>query len=331
MTKIRWGVLSTAAIGLDSVIPGMQGAELCDVVAIASRDRAKADDAAGRLGIPRAHGSYEDLLADPDVDAVYNPLPNHLHAEWTLKAAEAGKHVLCEKPLATTAAEAQEMVDGCRSAGVKLMEAFMYRLHPQWARVREIVASGRLGEVWAVQSAFSYRNVDPGDIRNIAEYGGGGLLDIGCYTINASRMLFGGEPTRVEGSIRRDPRFGVDVLASALLEFGDRQATFSCSTQLESDQRVHVTGTEGRLLVEIPFNIPPDRPTRLLVIAGGDPPVAPDTEVIEILPADQYGIQGQLFSQAVLDDTDVPTPPEDGVANLRVIEQVLASAEAGRS
>jgi predicted dehydrogenase len=331
VTTVRWGVLSTAAIGLNKVIPGMQGAELCDVVAIASRDRARAEDAASRLGIPRAHGSYEDLLADPEVDAVYNPLPNHLHAEWTLKAAEAGKHVLCEKPLAATAAEAQEMVDGCRRAGVKLMEAFMYRLHPQWDRVREIVVSGRLGEVWAVQSQFSYRNVDPQDIRNIPEFGGGGLLDIGCYTINASRMLFGGEPTRVEGSIRRDPQFGTDVLASALLEFGDRHATFTCSTQVESDQRVHVTGTEGRLLVEIPFNIPPDRPTRVLVTAGGDPPVAPNTEVIEIPPADQYGIQGQLFSRAVLNDTDVPTPPEDGVANLRVIEQVLASAEAGRS
>jgi predicted dehydrogenase len=331
VTTVRWGVLSTAAIGLNKVIPGMQGAELCDVVAIASRDRARAEDAARRLGIPRVHGSYEDLLADPGVDAVYNPLPNHLHAEWTLKAAEAGKHVLCEKPLATTAAEAQEMVDGCRRAGVKLMEAFMYRLHPQWERVREIVASGRLGEVWAVQSQFSYRNVDPQDIRNIPQFGGGGLLDIGCYTINASRMLFGGEPTRVEGSIRRDAQFGTDVLASALLEFGDRHATFTCSTQVESDQRVHVTGTEGRLLVEIPFNIPPDRPTRVLVTAGGDPPVAPDTEVIEIPPADQYGIQGQLFSRAVLDDKDVPTPPEDGVANLRVIEQVLASAEAGRA
>lgn len=331
MTKIRWGVLSTAAIGLNNVIPGMQGAELCDVVAIASRDRAKAESVARRLGIARAHGSYEELLADPGVDAVYNPLPNHLHAEWTLKAVDAGKHVLCEKPLATSAAEAQEMVDGSRRAGVKLMEGFMYRLHPQWARVREILASGRLGEVWSVQSAFSYRNVDPADIRNIAEFGGGGLLDIGCYTINASRMLLGGEPTRVEGSIRRDPAFGTDVLASGLLEFGDRQATFTCSTQLESDQRVHVTGTEGRLLVEIPFNIPPDRPTRVLVTAGGDPPVAPDTEVIEIPPADQYGIQGDLFSRAVLDDTDVPTPPEDGVANLRVIEQVLASAEAKRS
>jgi predicted dehydrogenase len=330
VTAIRWGVLSTAAIGLNKVIPGMQGAELCDVVAIASRDGAKAEDAARRLGIPRAHGSYEELLADPDVDAVYNPLPNHLHAEWTLKAAEAGKHVLCEKPLGRTTAEAQAMVDGCRRARVKLMEAFMYRLHPQWARVREIVSSGRLGEIWAVQSQFFYRNVDAEDIRNIAEFGGGGLLDIGCYTINSSRMLFGLEPTRVEGSIRRDPRFGTDVLASAILEFGDRHATFTCSTQLESDQRVHVTGTEGRLLVEIPFNIPPDRPTRLLVTAGGDPPVAPNTEVIEIPPADQYGIQGHLFSRAVLDDADVPTPPEDGVANLRVIEQVLASAEAGR-
>ncbi len=328
MTRVRWGVLSTANIGVAKVIPGMRKAERCELVAIASRDAAAAESAAKELEIPRAHGSYEGLLSDPEVEAVYIPLPNHLHAEWTLRAAEAGKHVLCEKPLAMTSAQAQEMVDGCRRAGVLLMEAFMYRLHPQWVRTREIVASGRLGELTAIQGFFSYRNVDPENIRNIAEYGGGALMDVGCYPINVARMLFGEEPSRVEALVRRHPAFGTDVLTSALLEFGDRHASFTCSTWIEPDQRIYVVGTEGRLTVEIPFNIPPDRPTRLLVTAGGDPPVSPNTEVIEIPATDQYGVQVEEFSRAMLEGAEVPIPPEDAVANMRVLERVLAAAEA---
>jgi predicted dehydrogenase len=208
------------------------------------------------------------------------------------------------------------------------MEAFMYRLHPQWARVREIVASGRLGELTAIQGFFSYRNVDPENIRNVAAFGGGALMDVGCYPINVSRMLFGEEPSRVEALVRRDPTFGTDVVTSALLEFGDRQASFTCSTWIEPDQRVHVFGTKGRLSVEIPFNIPPDRPTRVFVTAGGDPPVNPNTEVIEVPAADQYGIQVDEFSRAVLEGGEVPIPPEDAVANMRVIERVLDAAGA---
>lgn len=323
--KLRWGVLSTAAIGLKKVIPAMQASRHCDVRAIASRDAGTAEDAAGRLGIPRAFGSYEALLADPDIDAVYIPLPNHLHAEWTLRAAAAGKHVLCEKPLAMSEAQAREMVEGCARAGVTLMEAFMYRLHPQWVRVREMVAQGRLGDLLAVDTFFSYRNLDPENIRNVPAYGGGALMDIGCYAVNVSRMLFGAEPVRVAGAVHRDPRFGTDVLTSATLDLGGRHATFTCSTQLEPDQRVHLAGTHGRLAVEIPFNIPPDRPTRLLFTAGGNPPVDPHTEVIEIPAADQYGIQGDLFSRAVLDGTEVPIPPQDAIANLHVIDAIRAT------
>ena len=328
MTKVRWGVLSTAAIGMDKVIPAMQRAELCDVVAIASRDASRASDVAQALGIARAYGSYEELLADPDIDAVYNPLPNHLHAGWTLRAAEAGKHVLCEKPLAMNAAEAERVVEGCREAGVLLMEAFMYRLHPQWVRVRELVDQGRLGELTAIQSFFSYRNVDPTNIRNVVEFGGGALMDIGCYPVNVSRMMFGGEPDRVEAVIHRDPAFGTDVLVSAAMTFGDRQGTFTCSTVIEPDQRVHLIGTEGRLLVEIPFNIPPDRTTRLLLTAGGDPPTAPNTEVIEIPAIDQYGVQGDLFSRAIVGGTQVPTPPEDAVGNMRLIDAIRSAAKS---
>ena len=295
------------------------------MVAIASRARERAETVAAQLGIGRAHGSYDELLDDPDVDAVYIPLPNHLHAEWTRRAAAAGKHVLCEKPMAMTAAEARDMIDACERAGVVLMEAFMYRLHPLWRQVRALVDGGAVGELLAVQAFFSYRNVDPTDIRNIAAYGGGAVMDIGCYPINVARWMFGGEPDAVHACVRRDPGFGTDILTSAVLGFGGRQASFTCSTQLEDDQRVHLIGTAGRLLVEIPFNIPTDRPTRIVRAAGGDPPVDPHLEIIEVPAADQYGVQGDAFAAAVLDGTAVPIPAEDAVGNMAVIERILAA------
>src|SRR6478672_4424409 len=277
-TVLRWGILSTADIARKKVVPGMRRAARCEIVAVGSRDGREARRFADELGIPRAHDSYEALLADPDVDVVYIPLPNHLHREWTIAAARAGKHVLCEKPLALTAADAEAMVEACEREGVRLMEAFMYRLHPSWAAVRQIIASGRIGRLQTVQSWFSYYNDDPRNIRNIAEAGGGALLDIGCYSINLSRMLFGTEPERVEAAILRDPDMEVDVLTSGLLVFpGGGTATFTCSTRSESDQRVHIYGTEGRISIGIPFNIPPDRETSIYVTQGGDPPVAPAT------------------------------------------------------
>jgi predicted dehydrogenase len=328
MTKLRVGVLSTANIATEKVIPGMRRAARVEVVAIASRDAAVAGTVADRLAIPRAHGSYESLLADPEVDAVYIPLPNHLHAEWAIAAARAGKHVLCEKPLAMTSADAERMGVAARDAGVVLMEAFMYRHHPSWVAVRELVASGRIGRLQAVQSWFSYYNDDPTNIRNIPEVGGGALYDIGCYDVNLSRMLFRGEPEVVGASITRDPVMGVDIVTSAILRFGDGVATFTCTTRAEDDQRVHVYGTEGRISVEIPFNIPPTLPTRVHVAAGGDPPVAPDVETLTFPPADPYGVEADVFAAAVLDGTPLEFGPEDAAANLRVIEAIFAMAEA---
>ena len=269
--RVRWGVLGCASIAVHKVIPAMQRSSRGDVIAIASRSIERAEEAASALGIPRAFGRYEDLLADADVEAVYIPLPNHLHAEWTRRAAEAGKHVLCEKPLAMNTGEATRMVEGCRDAGVELMEAFMYRLHPLWLRTHELVADGAIGELETIQAFFSYRNVDPANIRNIAAYGGGALMDIGCYPINVARWFFGGEPDRITASIRAHPTFGTDVLTSAILEFAGRQATFTCSTEIEDDQRVHLVGTAGRLVVPIPFNIPPDRPTQIIRRRGRQP------------------------------------------------------------
>jgi predicted dehydrogenase len=327
MRRLRWGVLSTASIGRVKVIPAIQKAPHCEVVALGSRDEALATTVAGELGIPRAHGSYEALLADPDVEAVYIPLPNHLHATWAIAAAEAGKHVLCEKPLALSAADAERMIEVADRAGVRLMEAFMYRLHPTWVAVRELLAAGRIGRLTAVQSWFSYFNDDPTNIRNIVDVGGGALYDIGCYSVNLSRMLFGSEPERVEGIVIRDPTSGTDVVTSGMLRFGDGLATFTCSTRAEDDQRVDVYGTTGRISVEIPFNIPPDRPTRIFVTAGGDPPVAPLTETITFDVADPYTVEADAFAVAVLEGGPVPVPPADAVANLRVIEALVASAE----
>jgi predicted dehydrogenase len=328
---LRWGILSTADIATRKVIPGIRKAARCDIVAIASRDADLARGVAENLSIPRAHGSYEALLEDPEVDAVYIPLPNHLHAEWSIAAAEAGKHVMCEKPLAMTAADAERMAGAARTAGVHLMEAFMYRHHPSWVAARDIVASGRIGRLATVQIWFSYFNDDAANIRNILDFGGGALFDIGCYAINVSRMLFGAEPTRVSGALRRDATSGVDVLTSAILEFDAGIATFTCSTRTETDQRVHIYGTDGLVSIGIPFNIPPDLPTRVYVTAGGDPPVAPSTEVLEFAVKDPYTAEAEAFAAAILDGEPTPVPADDAVANMRVIEAVFASAERGAS
>jgi predicted dehydrogenase len=326
MATLRWGILSTANIATEKVIPGMRRAARNEVVAIASRDAGTARRVADSLGIPRAHGSYEALLADADVDAIYIPLPNHLHMEWTIAAARAGKHVLCEKPLALTAADAQRMADAARDAGVHLMEAFMYRHHPSWVAVRELVASGRIGSLVAIQSWFGFYNDDPANIRNVREFGGGALFDVGCYCINLSRMLFGGEPRRVSASIVRDPASGVDVLTDGILEFEDGVASFGCSIRTEDDQRVNVYGTEGRISIGIPFNIPPDRPTEVHVAQGGEPPVAPAIETLTFPTKDPYAAEAEAFAAAVLDGLPTPVSPDDAVANLRVIERVFEAA-----
>lgn len=328
---LRWGVLSTADIGMRKVIPGMRKAARCEVVAIASRGGDQARAAANELGIPTAHPSYEALLTDSNVDAVYIPLPNHLHMEWTIAALRAGKHVLCEKPLAMTADDAQRMVDVADETGLHLMEAFMYRQHPSWVAAMDLVRSGRIGTLTAVQSWFSYHNDDAANIRNILEYGGGALFDIGCYTINLSRMVFGGEPSHIQASLRRDPATGVDILVSAILDFDGGFASFTCAIRSESDQRVDIYGTTGRISIEIPFNIPPDRPTRIRLTAGGDPPVAPDTTILEFPTADPYTAEVERFADAVLDGGPTPVPPQDAVANLRVIEEIFAIGERSRA
>jgi predicted dehydrogenase len=324
MKRVRWGILSTAKIATQKVIPAMQRSDFCEIVAISSRDPAASERVAKELAIPHCHGSYEALLADPEVDAVYNPLPNHLHVPWSIRALEAGKHVLCEKPLGMSVADAEKLaVAAATYPGLKVMEAFMYRHHPQWKRAKELVDAGEVGELRSVQSAFSYHNTDANDIRNNVAAGGGVLMDIGCYCISVARFIFGREPEKVCGWVEHDPGFGTDRLASGLLDFGTGTSTFTCSTQLVPYQRVNIFGTAGRVEIEIPFNAPSDRPCRIWHERSGT------IEEISFPPCDQYLLQGEAFSRAILDDTAVPTPLVDAIANMRVIEGIKQSSASG--
>ncbi len=328
MSKLRWGIISTALIATGKVIPPMQRGRYTQVDAIASRDLARAQAVAKDLGIPKAYGSYGAMLADPDIDAVYNPLPNHLHVPLTIQAAEAGKHVLCEKPIARTAAEAEPLLAVRDRTGVRIQEAFMVRTHPQWLKVREIVSSGRIGPLRAIQGFFSYFNDDPQNIRNMADIGGGGLLDIGCYPITTSRFVTGREPRRVVALVDRDPSLGIDRLGSAILDYDGVQASFVYSTQLCPYQRMHFAGTLGRVEVHIPFNAPNDRPCLVFVDMSGGVH-GQDIERIEIPSCDQYGVAGDAFSQAILENTPQPIPLEDAMLNMRVIDACFRSAETG--
>ena len=320
MAKVRWGILSTAKIAREKVIPALQRGKHCEVVAIASRQIEQAQEIASRLHIATVHGSYEALLNDAAVDAVYIPLPNHLHVEWAIKAIQAGKHVLCEKPIALSSAEAIRLLQVAgEKPHLKVMEAFMYRFHPQWVLAKELVDDVRIGQLKTIQSFFSYYNADPKNIRNQKEMGGGGMMDIGCYCVSLARFLFNSEPVRVLGHVTIDPVLQTDTLASGMLEFATGTATFTCSTQLMPYQRVQILGTEGRVEIEIPFNAPPNSETRLWLHTKDG------SEEMTFEPVDQYTLQGDLFAQSILNNTPVPTPLQDAVNNMKVIEAVLAS------
>lgn len=321
MAKIRWGILSTANIGIKLVIPGMQKGEFCSVEAISSRTKGMAEEAAAELGIPKAFGSYEELLEDDDIDAIYNPLPNHLHVSWTLKALEAGKHVLCEKPIAMNAREAEKLQEAsAKYPGLKVMEAFMYRFHPQWVQVKDWLKAGKIGTVKAVNSVFTYYNNDPQNIRNKAGIGGGGLLDIGCYCISASRYLFGQEPIKALGDIEYDPNFEVDRLASGILIFPDGTAIFTCSTQASPEQHLTVFGSEGLIEMKIPFN-PLENTAPVYLKKDGEIVEQKNTR------ANHYTLQGDAFSKAILNNEPVPTPLEDASANMRIIDALFESSK----
>jgi len=325
MKPVKWGIISTANIGTEKVIPGMLKSRDLEVVAISSRNLKRAKEAASRLGIPRAHGSYEAMLADPEVEAVYNPLPNHLHVPLTLAAARAGKHVLCEKPIAITAAEARQLKKAPK--GILIAEAFMVRHNPQWLEARARVKKGEIGEVRAIQVFFAYFNRDPKNVRNMADIGGGGLLDIGCYPITVSRFIFGAEPKRVTAIFDRDPKFKTDRTAGGLADFGEgRHLSFSISTQTAPYQRAHIVGTKGRIEIEIPFNAPPDKPNRYFVQG-----MSMNEGVWHELPvADQYQLQAEAFGRALRGTEKLVWGVDDAIQNMKIIDAFFRSEKSGR-
>ncbi|KYF51962.1 NAD-binding protein [Sorangium cellulosum] len=329
LTPVRWGVLGASNFALKVSLPGMKRGPLTQLAALASRDIGKARAAAQSLGIPRAYGSYDELLDDPEIDAVYNPLPNHLHVKWTARAARAGKHVLCEKPIALSARDAEALVAVQRETGKLIAEAFMVRYHPQWQQAGRWVRSGRIGDLVSVQTAFSYFNRDAANIRNRMDVGGGALYDIGCYAVNTSRLLFGREPARAMALVERDPEFGTDRLTSGLLDYGGAHLTFTCSTQAVAYQRVNALGTRGRIEIEIPFNAPADQPCKIF-LDDGSTLDGSSAKVTSFPVVDQYHLQSEAFSRAIRAGGPVENAIEVAVGNMRVIDALFRSAESGR-
>lgn len=319
-SKIKWGILSTAAIATEQVIPAIISSEFGDLHAVASRNYDKAKKIADKFGIPKYYSSYEDLLMDDEIDAIYNPLPNHLHVPWTIKCLEANKHVLVEKPIGLSSIEAQKLLEETQKyPKIKVMEAFMYRHHPQWIKVKELVESGAIGKVKTIQSFFSFFDDNPNSIVNRKEYGGGSLMDIGCYPISLSRFIFNSEPEEVSGSVEYHPEFGVDISATALMKFKEGTSSFFSSIQGEERQQAQIFGTEGKIEFHLPFNPIANEPSKIFLNQNNK------TEEIIFKPCDQYSIQADLFSLAIINDTEVPTPLQDAVKNMKVIEKIIES------
>ncbi|MBN2324059.1 MAG: Gfo/Idh/MocA family oxidoreductase [Spirochaetes bacterium] len=324
MEPVRWGVLGVSAHFRLRVFVPTRDSELVRIHGIASRSKEKAETAAREFGIPNAYGSYDALLKDEDIEAVFIPLPNHMHVEWVKKAADRGKHILCEKPFGMNAQEVKEAVEHAEKKKVMLMEAFMYKLHPQWRRVRDIVSTGEIGRILSVNTIFAYDLTDPGNIRNVLAMGGGALRDIGCYAINCARFVLGKEPARAFGLFNRDPGFGTDILGSCILDFGDAHSEFTIGMQNHPFQRVDIYGTGGRIVVRNPFNIFPDVATRVSVITYVG------KRDLFFGPADQYRIEFDSFSRALREGKPVPTPPEDALNNQKVIDALFRCEKSGK-
>ena len=323
MKPVRWGILGVSGHYTLRISVPLRSSQVVELAGIASRTEARAKEAAAALGIAQGYGSYESMLKDPSIEAIYIPLPNHMHLDWIKRCADNGKHVLCEKPLGLDAEQVEEAIDYTEKKGVRLMEAFMYRFHPQWVRARELVQCGEIGRVTAIQTSFFYNNTDPQNIRNRLEYGGGSVLDIGCYAVSSARFLLGKEPKRVVSLVQRDQQFGTDRLVSAVMDFGDVQANWSVGTQTYGQQRVQVFGTGGSIVVELPFNAFPDVPLSVHVRTGVD------IRTVACGPADQYLLQFEAFSRAIREGASVPTPAADALANQRVLDAVFRSEQSG--
>lgn len=322
---VKWGILSTAYIATEHVIPAMMNCEQSTVHAIASRSYDKAKDIAGKFNIPKCFGTYEELIEDNEVEAIYIPLPNHLHVPWAIKALAAGKHVLVEKTIGLNSIEAQQLLDESQKyPNLKIMEAFMYRHHPQWIKAKELVDTGVIGEVKSIQSNFSYFDDNPDSIANTKEYGGGSLTDIGCYPISLSRFIFNSEPERIIGSVEYHPEFGVDIVATAIMKFKEGTSSFFSSTQLEEGQEATIFGTKGKIEFELPYNPSIKESSKIFLHRNNK------SEEIVFETCNQYTIQADLFSHAIINDTEVPTPLIDAINNIKVIERIIESDKLGK-
>lgn len=325
---VRWGMLGTSGHARRRVIPAVSQMKHATLTAVASRESARAEAYARELNIPKAYGSYDALLADPEIDAVYIALPNHKHAAWSIRAAEAGKHVLCEKPIACQAADVENIIHARDRYGIQAGEAFMVASHPQWLLARELIQSGRIGEPRAIQTAFGFLLSHPANIRNVVQYGGGTLFDIGCYPVFCSRFVLGREPRRVFCNMEYDPESGVDRLTSGTLDFGEVQSSFVCSLQVAPHQHMVFLGTKGRVELEIPFNAPADRPARVVIDDGRDL-VGGGAVSTEMPVCDQYALEFDAFSEAILKGGEVPVTLENALGNMKVLDALRRSADSG--
>lgn len=321
MKKLRWGVLSTAKIGREKIIPAIQTSQLGEVIAIASRDQTLANEIAAELKIEKAYGNYDALFSDPDIDAIYNPLPNHLHIPWSIKAILAGKHVLCEKPLGLHVEDVGQLIDiAKKNPHIHVMEAFMYRFHPQWQTAKKLIRDGSIGQVRSIHSHFSYNNRDENNIRNFPEMGGGALLDIGCYCISLSRFIFDAEPLRVLGQITHYAGYDVDCFVSGLMEFADGNATFTASTKIEPEQYAEIHGERGSILIPLPFNPIADTSTHIVITRDRV------KEIIYQEPSDHYRNMCDAFAASITEKKSVPTPLTDALMNMKIIDAIFTSS-----
>ena len=323
MKPVRWGIISVAKHFIRCVVLPMQKSEMIELYGIASRNPEKAKEASEKYGIPRYYQSYEDLLSDKSIEAVFIPLPNDMHLEWIKKSVDAGKHIICEKPLTLNAREASEAIEYAAKKDTLLMEAFMYRFHPQWIKARELVQTENIGNLRAVHTFFSYQNTDPYNIRNILEMGGGGILDIGCYAVSIARYIFDKEPQRVVSLINRDQAFKTDILSSGILDFGDGHSIFTVGTQTFPYQKVDIIGSAGRIHIKIPFNTYPDIPVNISVTNSVG------TRKIHSGPADHYELQFERFSEAIRKGLQAPISPMDALNNMSVLDALFRSEKSG--
>jgi len=327
MEKIRWGIIGSANIAKGSVIPGIQQSETGEVVAIASRGLEKAKETAEQLNISKAYGSYEELLQDPEIEAVYIPLPNHLHKEWTIRAAEAGKHVLCEKPLALDADEAEEMVAACEKAGVVFAEAFMYRYHPRYKLINELIDSGEIGDIRGIHGTFTFNNAkDSGNVRYKKEWGGGSLYDVGVYPISAARMILNEEPKAATvHAFFSEKHDDVDMMASGILEFDKGVAlTFDCGMWAAFRNELEILGTNGRIEVPSAFITHQNEQDHIIVHTNDG------KRELEVPYLNQYALQADAMGRSIRNGEALPFPSQDAVLNMKVIDACLTSARERR-